>query len=41
MIHRTIRITGMCVVGLAALGLTGCDIGPVGRFMMPWRLTLA
>jgi Carboxypeptidase regulatory-like domain len=29
MIRRTIRITAMCLVGLAALGLTGCDIGPV------------
>ncbi len=29
MIRRTIRMSGVCLVALAALGLTGCDIGPV------------
>jgi 5-hydroxyisourate hydrolase-like protein (transthyretin family) len=29
MIHRTIRMSGVCLVALVTLGLTACDTGPV------------
>ena len=29
MIRRTIRMTGVCLVAVATLGLTACDTGPV------------